>query len=59
MGSLPPTLVVTGRLAVASLVLVLIAVAVLRRLPTGRRLWLFFVLIALFGDALPFSLISW
>lgn len=59
VGSLPPTLVVTGRLAVASLVLVLIAVAVLRRLPTGRRLWLFFVLIALFGDALPFSLISW
>jgi len=30
-----------------------------RRLPRGRRLWLFFVLIALVGNLLPFSLITW
>jgi drug/metabolite transporter (DMT)-like permease len=56
---LPPTLVVAGRLAVACLLLLLLAVAWMRRLPAGRRHWYFYVLIAFFGNALPFSLISW
>jgi drug/metabolite transporter (DMT)-like permease len=56
---LPSSLVVAGRLTVAWLLLLLTAVAVTRRLPTGRRLWLFCLLIAFFGNALPFSLISW
>jgi drug/metabolite transporter (DMT)-like permease len=56
---LPPTLVVVGRLAVACLLLLLLTAAWMRRLPAGRRLWFFYVLIAFFGNALPFSLISW
>lgn len=59
LAGLAPALVVAGRLVVASLLLVLMFVALARRLPTGRRLWLFYLLIALFGNALPFSLISW
>lgn len=59
VGGLPPSLVVAGRLAVACLLLVLTAVTMTRRLPAGGRLWLFYLLIAFFGNALPFSLISW
>jgi drug/metabolite transporter (DMT)-like permease len=57
--SLPPPLVVAARMAVASAVLLALGLLWLRRLPTGRRTWMFFVLIAFFGNALPFSLISW
>jgi drug/metabolite transporter (DMT)-like permease len=59
VASVPPTLVVAGRLAVASLLLVPLALTVARRLPFDRRLWLFLFAIALFGNALPFSLITW
>jgi drug/metabolite transporter (DMT)-like permease len=52
-------LVVAGRLGIAALLLVPLAAALARPLPRGGRLWLFLVLIALFGNALPFSLISW
>jgi drug/metabolite transporter (DMT)-like permease len=51
--------VVAGRLVIASLLLVPIALARGRRLPSDGRLWLFLVLIAVFGNALPFSLIAW
>jgi drug/metabolite transporter (DMT)-like permease len=57
--AIPFELVVAGRLAVAALLLAPLAVALARGVPTGRRLWLFLVLIALFGNALPFSLIAW
>ena len=57
--SIPPPLVVVGRLIIASLLLAPLALAVGRRLPKDRRLWLFLVLIAFFGNALPFSLITW
>ena len=57
--SLPPSLVVAGRMLVASAVLLVLAVFWLRRLQTSGRAWLFFVLIAFFGNALPYSLISW
>jgi drug/metabolite transporter (DMT)-like permease len=59
VSTVPPTLVVVGRLAVATLLLVPLALAVARRLPMDRRLWLFLAAIALFGNALPFSLITW
>ena len=59
VGSLSPSLVVAGRLVVACLLLIVAALFITRRLPAGRRLWLFYLLIALFGYALPFSLISW
>lgn len=59
VGGLSPTVVAAGRLAIASLLLLLIVATVLRRLPTDRRFWLFCIPIAFFGNALPFSLISW
>jgi drug/metabolite transporter (DMT)-like permease len=57
--SMPAQVVVAGRLAIAALLLVPLALAIARRLPHNRRLWLFLVAIALFGNALPFSLITW
>jgi len=59
VGSIPPHLVVVGRLAIAAAILVPLALVVSRGLGSGKRLWLFLVMIALFGNALPFSLISW
>lgn len=59
VGTIPSGFVVAGRLAIASLLLVPLALAVARGFPGGRRLWLFLILIALFGNALPFSLITW
>ncbi len=59
VGGLPPALVVAGRLALACVLLLGIAVVTVRRLPKGGRLWLFYAGIAFFGNALPFSLISW
>jgi len=57
--SIPPHLVVAGRLTIAAGILVPLALVVSRGLGAGKRLWLFLVLIAIFGNALPFSLISW
>lgn len=63
VSSLPPDLVVAGRLAVACLLLV--PVLALRRSPGtrkaswGARLWVFLLLIAVLGNVLPFSLIAW
>ena len=51
--------VVSTRLVMAALILVPLMLGLSRRLPRGRRLWLFFVLIALVGNLLPFSLITW
>ena len=57
--TIPSQLLVAGRLAIAALLLVPSALMAGRGVPSGRRLWLFLVLIALFGNALPFSLITW
>lgn len=56
--TIPSQLVVVGRLAVAALFLVPLAMLFAQRPRGGLRYWLFMVLIALFGSALPFSLIS-
>jgi drug/metabolite transporter (DMT)-like permease len=57
--SIPPQLVVVGRLAIATVILIPLAVFMVQRPEGGVRFWLFMVLIALFGSALPFSLITW
>ena len=66
VGGLGADLVVAGRLLVA--VLVLVPLALLRRRTDQRdgagarwtpRLWVFLGLIAVFANALPFSLITW
>ena len=60
--AIEPDLVVAGRLTVACVLL--LPLAALRgsgtmRTAWGPRLWVFLVLIALFGNVLPFSLIAW
>jgi drug/metabolite transporter (DMT)-like permease len=59
VGGLSFELVVTARLGLAAVVLVPVALALRRPWPRGFRLWLFFVLIAVIGNLLPFSLITW
>jgi len=59
VGTLAVEQIVAARLAIAALVLIPLARSLGRGLPRGRRLWLFFVAIALVGNALPFSLITW
>jgi len=62
VSSLDPDTVVAGRLLVACLLLVPVALVqgAGRRGPSwGLRLWLFLLLIAIFGNALPFALIAW
>ena len=56
---LPPTVVVAGRLAVACLLLMAAAVFIAGRQAKEPRPWLFWGALAIFGNALPFSLISW
>lgn len=59
---LAPNLVVAGRLIVACVVLAPLALLFARGMmggAGGMRLWVFLALIALFGNALPFSLIAW
>jgi drug/metabolite transporter (DMT)-like permease len=57
--SLPPELVVLGRLAVAALLLCGLWLLLGRPAPRDRRVWLLFAAIALFGNVLPFTLIAW
>lgn len=67
VSELPADLVVMGRLLVACLLLVPLALVLPRfrrrratpQAPWTARLWVFLVLIAFFGNALPFSLITW
>jgi len=60
---LHPDLVVAGRLTVACLLLVPLALLMpgvrTPHHPWGLRLWGFFFLIAVFGNVVPFSLIAW
>lgn len=51
--------VAAGRLVIGALLLMALAGALGRSVPRGGRLWLFLLLIALFGNALPFFLIAW
>lgn len=65
LAALDPDLVVAGRLVVAcALLLPLVGLRLKASRGNGRpvwgaRLWLFLALIAVFGNALPFSLIAW
>lgn len=51
--------VVSARLVLGALILVPLALLLRRRWPRGLRPWVFFGLIALIGNLLPFSLIAW
>lgn len=57
--TISPEWVVAGRLAVGAALLVVVWALFSRVAPKGRRLWMFYVLIALIGNVVPFMLISW
>lgn len=59
VSGLASELVVAGRLLVGAVLLVPFAWWLARRPAHGRRLWGFYVAIAVFGNVLPFSLIAW
>lgn len=59
VGGLSVELVVAARLGLAALVLIPLASGLRRPWPRGPRLWLFLALIAVIGNLLPFSLITW
>jgi drug/metabolite transporter (DMT)-like permease len=59
VSALPPETVVAGRLAIAAAGLTALVFALGKSLPGGRRPWLFFLAMAVLGNALPFWLISW
>ncbi len=56
---LAPGHVVIGRIVIACMLLLPLGLAMAGRLLSGRRTWIFLVLIAFFENVLPFSLISW
>lgn len=57
--TVPPFTVAAGRLALAALVLLAVMRLRGQRFPPISGLWTRFALIGLFGNALPFTLISW
>ncbi len=59
VSALPPETVVAGRLVIAAAGLTALLFALGKSLPGGRRPWLFFLALAVLGNALPFWLISW
>ena len=56
---IPPLTVVTLRLGVALLMLYSVALFTRQKLPAAGRIWIYIIASALFGNAIPFSLISW
>jgi len=56
--SIPPFTVVAARITIAAIVLVFVLVLSGKRLPSGS-IWGWIFASALFGNAIPFSLISW
>ncbi len=57
--TLSPAAIVAGRLVIAAAVLLAYLWLSGRRLPTERRLWAWFALMALVGTILPFLAIAW
>ena len=59
LDTVPPVTVAAGRILLAALVLAVVVRVRGERLPAGPRAWAPFVVIAVFGNVLPFSLINW
>ena len=59
VSSLPPLLIVAGRVGVAAIVLTIFVYASGRRLPAPGWNWWPFLVVALIGNAIPFYLITW
>jgi drug/metabolite transporter (DMT)-like permease len=59
VASLPPATIVAGRLTVAAALLLAVVRLVDRRLPRSPSPWLWFLAMAVVGNAVPFTLITW
>lgn len=59
VNSLAPAHVVSGRLLIAAVLLLVIALVLKRNMPKGLKAWSYLALMALIGNALPFILITW
>ena len=64
LDSLDPTWVSTGRISLAAMLLVLVAIITGAGLPTirsatGRRVWVHCIGMGMFTNAIPFSLLAW
>lgn len=59
VASLPPLIVVAGRIGIAAIVLIVIVHALGKRLPSPGRAWWPYLVIAIVGNAVPFYLITW
>ena len=59
VASLPPLVVVAGRIGIAAIVLIVIVHALGKRLPPPGRGWWPYLVIAVIGNAVPFYLITW
>ena len=57
--SIPAIPMTSGRLGIAALVGLAVMFAMKQRLPTNLKTWGLMALVAVFGNALPFALISW
>ena len=57
--SIPPVSLTAGRLALAAASMAVVALLARQSLPRQRRVWTLIAMAALFGNVLPFTLISW
>ncbi|WP_259781886.1 DMT family transporter [Aestuariispira ectoiniformans] len=57
--TIPPATIAAGRIALAACILYLAARMAGQRLPAFGRHWIFIAGVAIFGNAIPFSLIGW
>ncbi len=57
--TIPALPLTTGRLVIAAMVMLAVMFAMRQRFPKGAKVWLLMGLVAIFGNALPFALISW
>ncbi len=57
--TIPAVPMTTARLLVAAIVMTAIALASGQKFPRGIRVWILIALVAVFGNAVPFGLISW
>lgn len=57
--TIPAVPMTAMRLAVAAVVMLIIVIASGQKLPRGAKTWALMAVVAIFGNALPFALISW
>lgn len=59
LDSFSPSMIVVGRLIIGAVLLVGLIIVTKQRPPKVDRVWLYFIALAVMGNALPFTLITW